>query len=62
MSLFITFLIGFCLGDFQDEAVTLLEPDFKQARTIESLVYNIIGKKDREFLDGLLTFMNSYDL
>ena len=36
--------------------------DFNQARIIESLAYNIIGKKDREFLDGLLTFMNSYDL
>lgn len=50
------------LGDFQDEAAILLEPDFKQARIIESLAYNIIGKNDREFLDGLLTFMSSYDL
>lgn len=50
------------LGEGQTEEATSLKPDFKRARIIESLAYNIIGKKDRKFLDDLFTFMSSYDL
>lgn len=50
------------LGECQNEEAKLLEPNFQQAKVIESLAYKIIGSEDREFLDGLLTFMSSYDL
>lgn len=50
------------LGECQNNEAKLLKPNFQQAKVIESLAYKIIGSKDREFLDGLLTFMSSYDL
>lgn len=50
------------LGECQNEEAKLVKPNFQQAKVIESLAYNIIGNKDRKFLDGLLTFMSSYDL
>lgn len=50
------------LGKCQNEEAKFVKLNFQQAKVIESLAYNIIGNKDRKFIDGLLAFMSSYDL
>lgn len=50
------------LGEGQTEELILQKTDFRRAKIIENLAYKIIGEKDRKFLNGLFTFMSSYDL
>lgn len=50
------------LGEGQTEEPVLVKPDFERVRIVESLAYDIIGNKNRKFLDGLLAFMGAYGL
>lgn len=50
------------LGECSNEEAMLMKPDFEKMKNIESLAYNIIGSKDRKFLDGLIAFMGDYGL